>query len=134
MLTRRFVGLNINDSVWIRVTSNQNRKCQLNESVLRDFIGRAIVLVAERKRLSLGEYFGFVSTLFDVWWYHKGFKLKDDNKLAYGVRGESRFNKTYASTNDGPVRVCAKIHLRRCQAAIDDANADGKPQRYVRGC
>lgn len=113
LLFRWFVGLNIDDPVWDRTTFSQNRERLLNESVLREFFDR-IVLVAEWKRLSSNEHFSVDGTLIDAWASHKSFKPKDgpkgpgSGKSDGNFKGESRSNKTHESTTDPDSRLYKK--------------------------
>lgn len=106
LLFRWFVGLNIDEPVWDRTTFNQNRERLLNESVLREFFDR-IVLVAEWRRLSSHKHLSVDGTLIDAWASHKSFKPKgpSDGKSDGDFEGESRPNKTHASTTDPDSRL-----------------------------
>lgn len=116
LLFRWFVGLNIDEPVWDRTTFSQNRERLLNESVLREFFDR-IVLVAEWKRLSSNEHFSVDGTLIDAWASPKSFKPKDGRKGPGGgksdgdFKGESRSNKTHESTTDPDSRLYKKARF-----------------------
>jgi len=77
LLSRWFVGLNMDEAVWDHSTFPQNRDRLLTESLTRDFFDR-VVAAADGYGLLSDEHFSVDGTLIEAWASQKSFRRKDD--------------------------------------------------------
>jgi len=124
LLYRWFVGLGIDDPVWVPTVFTKNRDRLLEGDVARLFFDAVLGQAAERDLLS-SEHFSVDGTLIEAWASHKSFrpkatvrpnsrkKRRDRNRRGprppknptVDFRGERRVNETYASTTDPEARL-----------------------------
>ena len=116
LLYRWFVGLGMDEAVWNHSTFSANRDRLLNEAIARSFFSRVLVL-AEWQGLISDEHFSVDGTLIEAWASMKSFVKKDDappppegggRNPTVIFKGESRSNKTHASTTDPDARLYKK--------------------------
>lgn len=117
LLFRWFVGLGIDDPVWVPTVFTKNRDRLLAgniaEALLHEVLG-----VAQAKGLLSQEHFTVDGTLLDAWASHKSFRPKDEapppppssagGNPSVNFRGERRSNATHASTTDPDARLARK--------------------------
>ena len=115
LLYRWFVGLGMDDPVWVPTTFTKNRDRLLEGEVARAFFD-AVLAQAEEKRLLSSEHFTVDGTLIEAWASHKSFQPKkrsrpnsrkkrrdrhrDDDgpkNPTVNFRGQKRLNDTHAS-------------------------------------
>jgi len=124
LLYRWFVGLGMDDTVWVPTTFTKNRDRLLEGDVARAFFD-AVLAQAEEKRLLSSEHFSVDGTLIEAWASHKSFqpkstgrpnsrkKRRDRNRRGGGgprnptvnFRGEKRLNDTHESKTDPEARL-----------------------------
>jgi len=123
LLYRWFVGLGMDDAVWVPTVFTKNRDRLLEGDVARAFFD-AVLGQAEAKRLLSSEHFSVDGTLIEAWASHKSFqpkrpgrpnsrkKRRDRNRPDGGprnptvdFRGQRRLNDTHASTTDPEARL-----------------------------
>ncbi len=123
LLFRWFVGLGMDDPVWVATTFTKNRDRLLEGDVARAFFD-AVLAQAQAKRLLSSEHFSVDGTLIEAWASHKSFqpkrrgrpnsrkKRRDRNRRDGGprnptvnFRGERRVNETHESTTDPEARL-----------------------------
>lgn len=108
LLFRWFVGLEMDDKVWVPTTFTKNRDRLLEGDIARAFFA-AVVEQARKKRLLSDEHFTVDGTLIEAWAGQKSFRRKDGGDPPSGsiggFRGEKRSNKTHASTTDPDARL-----------------------------
>jgi transposase len=122
LLFRWFVGLGVDDPVWVPTTFTKNRDRLLEGHVAQRFF-EAVVEQARRQHLLSPEHFSVDGTLIEAWASHKSFqprrgrpnsrkKRRDRNRRGGGprnpmtdFRGERRLNETHASTTDPEARL-----------------------------
>ena len=123
LLFRWFVGLGMDDAVWVPTTFTKNRDRLLEGDVARAFFD-AVLAQAQSKRLLSSEHFSVDGTLIEAWASHKSFQPKskgrpnsrkkrlDRNQRGGGprnptvnFRGERRVNETHESTTDPEARL-----------------------------
>jgi transposase len=107
LLYRWFVGLGVDDPVWVPTVFTKNRERLLNAEVARKFLVALLNHDKVRKLLS-DEHFSVDGTQIQAWASMKSFKAKDGSSEPPGpgrngeqdFRGEKRSNDTHASTTD----------------------------------
>jgi len=124
LLFRWFVGLAIDDAVWVPTTFTKNRDRLLAGDVATAFFA-AVVGEARRRDLLSDEHFTVDGTLLEAWASQKSFRPKDESDApppeapddASGARnptvnfhGQRRSNGTHASTTDPDARLARKGH------------------------
>jgi transposase len=116
LLFRWFVGLNMDDAVWVPTVFTKNRDRLLKAEVARKFFD---LVVEEARTLDLmsDEHFTVDGTLLEACAGLKSFKRKDDTDSAppddpgnptVNFHGESRSNETHQSTTDPEARLARK--------------------------
>ncbi len=118
LLYRWFVGLGMDDPVWVPTTFTKNRDRLLEGDVARAFFDAVLAQAADERLLS-SEHFSVDGTLIEAWASHKSFrpksqgrpnsrkKRRDRNRRGGGprnptvnFRGQRRLNDTHESTTD----------------------------------
>jgi transposase len=115
LLFRWFVGLSMDDPVWVASTFSKNRDRLLDGEVARAFLA-GVVEEARSRRLLSDEHFTVDGTLLEAWASQKSFRPKDEpqdpgaggRNEARDFRGEKRSNQTHASTTDPDSRLARK--------------------------
>jgi transposase len=111
LLFRWFVGMNMDDQVWVATVFTKNRDRLLKHSIAESFFQR--VLKVAQPYLS-DEHFTVDGTLIEAWASHKSFRLKDGgerpsaNGREVDFHGERRSNETHQSTTDPDARLYKK--------------------------
>jgi IS5 family transposase len=117
LLFRWFVGLGMDDPVWVPTVFTKNRDRLLEGEVAEAFF--ALVLEqARRKRLLSNEHFTVDGTLIEAWAGQKSFQRKeagppseppdDPGNPTVNFHGEKRSNETHQSTTDPESRLYRK--------------------------
>ncbi len=123
LLYRWFVGLGMDDAVWVPTTFTKNRDRLLEGDVARAFFD-AVLAQAQGQRLLSSEHFSVDGTLIEAWASHKSFvakgqgrpnsrkKRRDRNRREGGprnptvnFRGQRRLNDTHESTTDPEAKL-----------------------------
>jgi IS5 family transposase len=123
LLYRWFVGLGMDDAVWVPTTFTKNRDRLLEGNVARSFFD-AVLAQAQAQRLLSSEHFSVDGTLIEAWASHKSFqpkrtgrpnsrkKRRDRNRSDRGpknptvnFRGQTRLNDTHESSTDPDARL-----------------------------
>jgi len=117
LLFRWFVGLEIDDPIWVPTVFSKNRDRLLDGQVARSFFEK-VLAEARRRNLLSGEHFTVDGTLIEAWASHKSFRPKDEGASGgpaggggnptVDFRGERRSNETHASTSDPDARLYRK--------------------------
>src|SRR5277367_5444717 len=117
LLFRWFVGLNMDEDVWVPTVFSKNRDRLLEGDVAEAFFDEVL---AEAKDLDLlsAEHFTVDGTLIEAWAGLKSFQRKDGSgpgpsdtdrgNPTIDFHGETRRNDTHASTTDGDARLARK--------------------------
>lgn len=117
LLFRWFVGLGMDDPVWVPTVFTKNRDRLLEGEIAEAFF--ALVLEqARRKRLLSNEHFTVDGTLIEAWAGQKSFRRKeadppseppdDPGNPTVNFHGEKRSNETHQSTTDPESRLYRK--------------------------
>jgi transposase len=110
MLYRWFIGLSMDDEVWVPTVFTKNRQRLIEHDAIVAFFNE-VVNTAEKKRWLSGEHFSVDGTLIQAWAGHKSFVRKDGDDDAGGTggfKGEKRSNETHESKTDPDSRLFRK--------------------------
>jgi IS5 family transposase len=115
LLFRWFVGLGVDDPVWVPTVFSKNRDRLLAGDVAAEFMAAVLQLPRVEALLS-DEHFSVDGTLIQAWASMKSLRRKDGTDEPHGpgrnaernFRGEKRSNKTHASTTDPDARLARK--------------------------
>jgi transposase len=116
LLYRWFVGLGIDDPVWVPTVFTKNRdrlvEGEIAESFFEEVLGQA-----RSAGLLSSEHFSVDGTLIEAWASQKSFRRRDGSgrdsdddpgNPTVDFRGEKRSNETHASTTDPEARLSRK--------------------------
>jgi transposase len=115
LLFRWFIGLSMDDSVWVPTVFTKNRQRLIEHDAVVAFFNQ-VLAQAERKDWLSKEHFSVDGTLIQAWASHKSFVPKDDGgDDADGdggdggdFRGRPRSNETHESKTDPDSRLYRK--------------------------
>jgi transposase len=118
ILFRWFVGLNLDDAVWVPTVFTKNRDRLLEAEVAKEFLAR-VVEQARARDWTADEHFTVDGTLLEAWASAKSFQPKekkdqqdappeDPGNPTVNFRGEKRSNATHASQSDPDARLARK--------------------------
>jgi transposase len=116
LLFRWFVGLNMDESVWVPTVFSKNRDRLLNGDIAEKFFAQVLKQARARDLLS-DEHFSVDGTLIEAWASQKSFQRKDQGPTlppedpgnpSIDFHGEERRNDTHASTTDSEARLARK--------------------------
>jgi transposase len=110
MLFRWFIGLSMDDAVWVPTVFTKNRQRLIEHDAVVAFFNE-VINTAEKKRWLSGEHFSVDGTLIQAWAGHKSFVRKDGDDDAGGTggfKGERRSNETHESKTDPDSRLFCK--------------------------
>jgi transposase len=116
LLFRWFVGLNMDEVVWVPTVFSKNRDRLMDGGIAEKFF--ALVLdKAKAEDLTSDEHFSVDGTLIEAWASHKSFQRKDGPEQppsddpgnpTVNFHGERRSNDTHESTTDRDARLARK--------------------------
>ena len=110
LLFRWFIGLSMDDSVWVPTVFSKNRQRLIEHDAVVAFFNE-VLAQAERRDWLSKEHFSVDGTLIQAWAGHKSFVRKDcDDNDADGddFRGKPRSNDTDQSSTDPDSRLYRK--------------------------
>ena len=109
LLYRWFIGLAIDDAVWVPTVFSKNRQRLIDHDVVVALFNEVLAQADQEGWLS-GEHFSVDGTLIQAWAGHKSFVRKDadDDDDGSDFRGQRRSNETHASTTDPDARLYRK--------------------------
>jgi len=100
LLYRWFIGLSMDDAVWVPTVFSKNRARLIEHDVIVALFNEIIEMADERGWLS-GEHFSVDGTLIQAWAGHRSFKPRDGSGGdGSDFHGHTRSNDTHASTTD----------------------------------
>jgi len=119
LLFRWFVGLEMDDPVWVPTVFSKNRDRLLAGEVARLFFEK-VLEQAQREHLLSNEHFTVDGTLIEAWASQKSFRKKagggtsqppdDPGNPTVDFHGEKRSNATHESKTDPEARLYRKGH------------------------
>jgi transposase len=116
LLFRWFVGLNMDEPVWVPTVFSKNRERLLDGDIAERFFGGVLKQAREAELLS-DEHFSVDGTLIEAWASQKSFQRKDGCDVkppddpgnpTVNFHGEKRSNQTHESTTDPDARLARK--------------------------
>ena len=123
LLFRWFVGLNMDEPVWVPTVFSKNRERLLEGDIAERFFGGVLQQAREADLLS-DEHFSVDGTLIEAWASQKSFQRKDGGEApppdvedptlrdpgnpTVNFHGEKRSNQTHESTTDPDARLARK--------------------------
>lgn len=117
ILYRWFVGLNLDDPVWVPTVFTKNRERLLHGHIADTFLAE-VLAEAEQRGLLSNEHFTVDGTLLEAWASHKSFQPKagpplppdddDPSNPSVSFRGTRRSNATHESVTDPDARLARK--------------------------
>ena len=121
LLFRWFIGLSMDDSVWVPTVFTKNRERLIEHDAIIELFN-LIVETADHQGWLSSEHFSVDGSLIQAWASHKSFVLKggkdDDsdnnsnnssnNDLGADFRGQTRSNDTHESSTDADARLYRK--------------------------
>jgi transposase len=115
LLFRWFVGLNMDESVWVPTVFTKNRDRLLEGDIAQKFFTH-VLAQARMANLLSDEHFSVDGTLIEAWASQKSFQRKDQpgpppddpGNPTIDFRGEKRSNETHQSTTDPDARLARK--------------------------
>jgi transposase len=115
LLFRWFVGLNMDEAVWVPTVFTKNRERLLEGDVAEKFF-QLVLTQARVADLLSDEHFSVDGTLIEAWASHKSFQRKDQptpppddpGNPTVDFHGEKRSNDTHESTTDPDARLARK--------------------------
>lgn len=108
LLYRWFIGLSMDDAVWVPTVFSKNRDRLIEHDVVVALFNE-IVAMADAEGWLSNEHFSVDGTLIQAWASHKSFLPKDDQDGdGRDFRGQPRSNDTHASTTDPDARLYRK--------------------------
>ena len=112
LLFRWFIGLSMDDNVWVPTVFSKNRQRLIEHDAVVAFFTQ-VLAQAEQKNWLSKEHFSVDGTLIQAWASHKSCVPKDDggddaDGLGSDFRGRPRSNDTHAWTTDPDSRLYRK--------------------------
>jgi transposase len=116
LLFRWFVGLNMDEPVWVATVFSKNRDRLLEGDIAERFFDGVLKQAREADLLS-DEHFSVDGTLIEAWASEKSFQRKDrgneppaddPGNPTVDFHGEKRSNDTHESTSDADARLARK--------------------------
>src|SRR3954463_3593009 len=116
LLFRWFVGLNMDEPVWVATVFSKNRD-RLLEGEIANLFFAGVLAQARAADLLSDEHFSVDGTLIEAWAGQKSFQRKDRNQKqppddpgnpTVDFHGETRRNDTHESTTDADARLARK--------------------------
>src|ERR1700723_890937 len=116
LLFRWFVGLNMDEPVWVPTGFSKNRDRLMEGNIAERFFDE-ILKQASTAGLVSDEHFSVDVTLIEAWASQKSFQRKDDHPApppddpgnpTVNFHGEKRSNDTHQSTTDPKARLARK--------------------------
>lgn len=116
LLFRWFVGLNMDEPVWVATVFSKNRDRLLEGDIAERFFGGVLQQAREADLLS-DEHFSVDGTLVEAWAGQKSFQRKEGGEVpppddpgnpTVNFHGETRSNTTHESKTDSDARLARK--------------------------
>lgn len=116
LLFRWFIGLNMDEAVWVPTVFSKNRDRLLEGDIARAFF-EGVLEQARTAGLLSDEHFSVDGTLIEAWASQKSFRRKDETaappnddpgNATVDFHGEKRSNETHESVTDPDARLARK--------------------------
>ena len=124
LLFRWFVGLSVDEPVWVPTVFSHNRDRLLRGDIAAEFMA-AVLNLPEVEVLLSAEHFSVDETQIKAWASMKSFRRRDGSDQDSGpgrngerdFHGDKRSNETHASTTDPDARLSRKAAGREAKLA-----------------
>jgi len=125
LLFRWFVGLNMDEPVWVATVYSKNRDRLLEGDIAEKFF-TLVLNQARQADLLSAEHFSVDGTLIEAWASQKSFQRKDrpapppsddPGNPTVNFHGEKRSNQTHESTTDPDARLARKSNSHESKLA-----------------
>jgi IS5 family transposase len=125
LLFRWFVGLNVDEPVWVATVFSKNRDRLLEGDIAKQFFTLVLDQARQADLLS-DEHFSVDGTLIEAWASQKSFQRKDrqgpppsddPGNPTVNFHGEKRSNDTHESTTDPDARLARKSNSHESKLA-----------------
>ena len=125
LLFRWFVGLNMDEPVWVATVFSKNRDRLLEGDIAEKFFTLVLDQARQADLLS-DEHFSVDGTLIEAWASQKSFQRKDrpapppsddPGNPTVNFHGEKRSNDTHESTTDSDARLARKSNSHEAKLA-----------------
>lgn len=150
LLFRWFIGLAMDDTVWVPTVFSKNRERLLEHDAVIELFNE-ILLIADQKNLLSGEHFSVDGTLIQAWASQKSFRPKagegDDQNPTSGdsrgqtpvptsvdFKGEKRSNETHQSTTEPESRSYRKGNTAAKLSFMAHGLMDNRHGLVASGC
>ncbi len=110
LLFRWFIGLSMDDAVWVPTVFTKNRARLIQHDAVIGFFNE-VLAIAQKKNWLSGEHFSVDGTLIQAWAGHKSFVRKDGSDGdddSGNFRGRERSNETHQSSTDPDAKLYRK--------------------------
>jgi transposase len=111
LLFRWFIGLSMDDTVWVPTVFSKNRERLIKHDAVIEFFNE-VLAIAQKKSWLSDEHFSVDGTLIQAWAGHKSFVRKDgsdkDGDDGSDFKGRKRSNETHQSKTDPDARLYRK--------------------------
>ena len=110
MLFRWFIGLSMDDAVWVPTVFTKNRQRLIEHDTVVVFFNE-VIETANKKNWLSGEHFSVDGTLIQAWAGHKTFVRKDggdDESGGGNFKGRTRCNETHELKTDPDSKLYCK--------------------------
>src|SRR5208283_504374 len=115
LLFRWFVGLDMDEAIWVPTVFSKNRERLLEGDIAEKFFAQVLNQARTAELLS-DEHFSVDGTLIEAWASHKSFQRKgqptppsdDPGNPTVNFHGEQRSNDTHESKTDPDARLARK--------------------------
>ncbi|MCY0853856.1 IS5 family transposase [Cupriavidus sp. D39] len=110
LLFRWFIGLAMDDAVWVPSVFTKNRERLIKHDAVIEFFNE-VLAIAQKKDWLSDEHFSVDGTLIQAWAGHKSFVRKDGEDEANdggNFKGRKRSNETLQSKTDPDARLYRK--------------------------
>jgi transposase len=116
ILFRWFVGLEMDEPIWVPTVFTKNRDRLLQHAIAHSFFQRVVARAAD---LMSDEHFTVDGTLLEAWASQKSFQRKDGDTDGDGrnFHGQTRKNDTHASKTDPDARLYRKSNNTEARLA-----------------
>ena len=105
LLFRWFIGLSMDDAVWVPTVFTKNRERLIKHDAVIEFFNE-VLAIAENKAWLSGEHFSVDGTLIQAWAGHKSFVRRDDEIRPATTVGASRARSAATRRmNRRPIRI-----------------------------
>jgi transposase len=137
LLFRWFIGLAMDDAVWVPTVFTKNRERLIEHDAVIKFFNEVVAIAQQRDLLS-GEHFSVDGTLIQAWAGHKSFVPKtdgdnSDNQGDKGDEGDKPDQTVKTEKGDGAGTAEGDFKGQRRNNDTHESKTDGDARLYRKG-